>query len=80
MSQSYKAMIHNGQIIWLDAPLKETNAKVMVTVLSPLENKNLSTTSVRSKKRQLGFMQGEMTLPEDINWGDAQIRSMFGEE
>lgn len=77
MPNSYKAIIENGQIKWLDTPPPETNAKVIVTVLAPVKTNTLDNTDSNPKKRQLGFMQGEMTLPDDINWGDDQIQDFF---
>lgn len=33
-----------------------------------------------TKKRQLGFMKGEINVPDDINWGDDAVLAEFGEE
>ncbi len=33
----------------------------------------------KPKKRQLGFMKGQIKVPEDINWGDDKILAEFGE-
>ncbi len=80
MLNSYRAVIEKGQIKWLDVPPSVTSAQVIITVLSPVDN-NIDLEAQSAKpKRKLGFMQGEMTLPEDIHWGDEQVQDMFEEE
>lgn len=76
MLNSYRAVIEEGKIKWLDTPPSVTSAQVIITVLSPVEND----TSGVKQKRKLGFMQGEMTVPDDIHWGDEQVQDLFGVE
>lgn len=77
MLKSYEAVIEENQIKWLGTPPKVTSARVIITVLST-DNDQSSVSHHEPKNRQLGFMQGEMTLPEDIHWGDEQISKLFG--
>ena len=78
MSNSYQALLENGRIKWLETPPNVTSAKEIVTVLPP-EQEALSEQKVGiKKKRKLGFMQGEMTVPDDIHWGDEEVREIFG--
>ena len=78
---SYKAILEKGQIKWLDTPPEINSARVIVTIL-PTEielTNNTDITKISSNNtRQLGFMQGEMSIPDDINWGDEQVQQLFG--
>lgn len=76
MLNSYRAVIEEGKIKWLDTPPSVTSAQVIITVLSPVEND----TSGVKQKRKLGFMQGEMTVPDEIHWGDERVQDLFGVE
>ena len=79
MSNSYQALLENGRIKWLETPPNVTSAKVIITVLQ-LEESALSEEKAGvKKKRQLGFMQGKMTVPDGIHWGDEEIKEMFGD-
>lgn len=80
MLNSYRAVIEEGKIKWLDTPPSVTSAQVIVTVLSPVEKDTLEDTQGVKQKRKLGFMQGEMTVPDDIHWGDEQVQDLFGVE
>lgn len=78
MLKSYEAVIEENQIKWLGTPPQMTSARVIITVLSTDNEDEIASVRCKTKlkKRQLGFMQGEMTLPEDIHWGD-QISKLF---
>ena len=78
MLHSYQAVLEQGQIKWIDTPPDVTSARVIVTVLPSKEDAVSSKKISNNKKRRLGFMQGKMTVPDDINWGDEQVREMFG--
>lgn len=78
MLHSYQAVLEEGQIKWIGTPPAVTSARVIVTVLPSEETALSSKKTGHNIKRQLGFMQGEMTIPDDINWGDEQIKEMFG--
>ena len=79
MSNNYQALLENGQIKWLETPPNVTSARVVITVLPP-EKDAISSKKLKSgRKRQLGFMQGKMTVPDDIHWGDEEVREMFGD-
>lgn len=70
MLKTYEAVLNNGQLTWLDTPPMTTNAKVFVTVMAddnPVQ-----------KERKLGFMRGEITVPDDINFADDDIAKLFG--
>lgn len=43
-----------------------------------LTNEKVSSTSTTAK-RQLGFMKGEITIPDDIHWGDEAVEAVFEE-
>lgn len=43
-----------------------------------LTNEQISSTPT-APKRQLGFMKGEMTIPDDIHWGDEAVEAVFKE-
>ena len=58
-------------------PLSVTSAQVVITVLSAVDNEMNMETQLVKPKRKLGFMQGEMIVPEDIHWGDKQVQDMF---
>ncbi len=77
MLNSYRAVIEEGKIKWLDVPPSVTSAEVIITVLSPVEDtKSLDSQAIK-QKRKLGFMQGEMTLPDNIHWGDKQVQDLL---
>ena len=77
MPNSYQALLENGQIKWLETPPDVISAKVIITVLPP-EEVALSEKKVGiKKKRQLDFMLGEMTVPDDIHWGDEEGEAVF---
>ncbi|WP_367106245.1 hypothetical protein [uncultured Psychrobacter sp.] len=80
MLNSYRAVIEQGKIKWLDTPPSVTSAQVIITVLSSIENNTSEDTQGVQQKRKLGFMQGEMTVPDDIHWGDEQVQDLFGVE
>ncbi|WP_201586591.1 hypothetical protein [Psychrobacter jeotgali] len=80
MLNSYRAVIEEGKIKWLDTPPLVTSAQVIVTVLSPVEKDTSEDTQGVKQKRKLGFMQGEMTVPDDIHWGDERVQDLFGVE
>ena len=65
----------------MNKPPKMNSTRVIVTIL-PTENKLTNNVDIRkatsSSTRQLGFMQGEMSIPDDINWGDEQVQQLFG--
>lgn len=77
MLNSYRAVIEKGQIKWLDTPPAVTSAEMIITVLSPVENDTPIAIQAIKQKRKLGFMQGEMTIPDDIHWGDKQVQDLF---
>ncbi len=85
MLQSYQAIMEQGHLKWLDTPPLVNHARVIVTVL-PTETEDLTTYPTASVKkyangeRKLGFMQGEMTIPDDIHWGDDEVQKLFGIE
>ncbi|STZ09741.1 Uncharacterised protein [Moraxella caviae] len=67
------SVLHNGQVMWLDTPPQAQNAKVIITVVDEALPK-------LTAKRQLGFMQGEMVLPDDINAYDDEVAKLFDGE
>lgn len=80
MLNSYRAVIEEGKIKWLDTPPSLNSAQVIVTVLSPVKKDTSADTQDVKQKRKLGFMQGEMKVPDDIHWGDEQVQDLFGVE
>ena len=54
----------------MNKPPEINSARVIITIL-PTENKLTNNTDIRktstSSTPQLGFMQGEMSIPDDIN-------------
>ena len=64
----------------MNKPPEIDSAQVIMTVL-PTEielTNNTDITKISSNNtRQLGFMQGEMSIPDDINWGDKQVQQLF---
>lgn len=79
MPYNYKAIIENDRIKWLDTPSPEAKAKVIVTVLAPVKTNSLVSANSNPKKCKLVFIQGGMTLPDDINWGNKQIQNLFAQ-
>lgn len=81
MPYNYQAIIENSRIKWLDTPSPEAKAKakVIVTVLAPVQTNSLVSANSNPKKCKLGLIQGGMTLPDDINWGDKQIQNLFAQ-
>ncbi len=47
-------------------------------VLNDSDAMNNEPSAEQLKKRQLGFMKGEIKVPDDINWGDDEILAEFG--
>lgn len=78
MLNSYRAIIEKGQIKWLDIPPPATSTQVIITVLSSTDIEDLDHAQTSKKNRKLGFMQGEMTIPDDVYWGDDQVQDIFG--
>ncbi len=66
MLQSYQAIMEQGHLKWLDTPPPVNNARVIVTVLSEEINPVKSVKKYANGERKLGFMQGEMTIPDDF--------------
>lgn len=70
MLQTYEAIVNNGQITtWLDNPPVTNNAKVYITFV---EN------DLPQMERKLGFMRGEIQMPDDINFADDEVAKLFG--
>ncbi len=80
MLQSYQAIMEQGNLKWLDTPPPVNNARVIVTVLPEEINPVESVKEYANGERKLGFMQGEMTIPDDIHWGDDEVQKLFGIE
>lgn len=78
MLNSYRAIIEKGRIKWLDVPPPATSTQVIITVLSSEDSETLNLSQTSSRKRKLGFMKDEMTVPDDTHWGDDQVQDMFG--
>ena len=60
----------------MNKPPDIKSARVIVTILPTeieLTNNTDITKTSSSSTRQLGFMQGAMRIPDDINWGDKQV-------
>lgn len=73
MLKTYEAILNNGQLTWLDTPPTASHAKVFVTVMAddkPLQKEQ--------KERKLGFMRGEIHVPDDINQYDDEVAKLFG--
>lgn len=77
MLNSYQAIIENGHIKWLDRPPAVAKAKVIVTVLADTSPESINKHDANNE-RKLGFMQGEMTIPDDVYWGDEEVHKLFG--
>ncbi len=67
------------------AILKKKSSKIGLSVEDYIISQILRDTSPKKvekekkRVRKLGFMRGEITVPDDIHWGDKEILSDFGE-
>lgn len=68
MLQTYEAILNNGQIHWIDVP-PNSNGRLHITFIEHTKPQI---------ERKLGFMRGEIQMPDDINFADDEVAKLFG--
>lgn len=82
MLQTYEVILNNGHITWLDNPPTATNKRTRIAFVddemtSPNLVSNLYDLNKAGEQRW-GFLEGQATIPKDIDWTDDEIKELFG--